>query len=373
MKSKYYILNKQSDYIHGYKENIIFKENIGFTIQDNFNFGIFYSSVFDSLEKKTQWYKLEVDSCIPNNTTVRITFFTSDTSYVIDENGKKLDIYDVIRNLDISPNKKDLLFKDCYTETIINPKDNLFKNLNGRYFWLKFELFSQQEDVPIIKTIKAHIKGKNWIDYLPEIYKYDYKSASFTERYLYIFQSLYENMETKIDSLDLLFNPDIINREFLEWISSWIGISNAYMWNDEQLRYLLKNIVNLYKIFGTKESISKMIELYTGEVTIIVENCTLYNNSLDTQTDELYHKLYNNSPFVFTVLIKSECIQSNTQYETLLKIIESIKPAHMEVNLIVLQPVIILDGYSYMGINTTLSEYTSTVLDGNSSLQFTIL
>ena len=38
MKSKYYILNKQSDYIHGYKENIIFKENIGFTIQDNFNF-----------------------------------------------------------------------------------------------------------------------------------------------------------------------------------------------------------------------------------------------------------------------------------------------------------------------------------------------
>ena len=373
MKSKYYILNKQSDYIHGYKENIVFNQEIGFTINNGFNSGVFYSSVFDSLEKQTTWYKLEVDSYVPSNTTIRLTFFASDTPYVLDEYGNKLDIYYVIRHLDIPPSRKDFLFKDCCIETIINPKDNIFKNLQGRYFWLKAEFFSQQEDCPVIKNIKAHIKGKNWIDYLPEIYKNDLKSASFTERYLYIFQSLYENMETKIDTLDLLFNPDVANREFLEWLSSWVGISDVYMWNDEQLKYLLKNIVNLYKIFGTKESIYKMIELYTGEVPIIVENCTLYNQSLDAKTKELYNKLYNSSPFVFTVLIKNDYIKSNTQYETLLKIIESVKPAHMEVNLIVLQPLIVLDGYSYMGINSTLSEYTPTTLDGNSSLYFTII
>ncbi len=373
LKSRYYILNRKADYIHGYKEDIVFKEGSGLTIKEGSTSGVFYSSVFDSLDKQTIWYKLTVDADIPNNTTIRLTFFANDEPYILDANGEKLDIYYIVRSLDIPVYEKDALFKSCSTETIINPEEEVFRTLKGRYFWFKAEFFAQHSVLPSIKTVKAYIKGKHWIEYLPEIYRQNTKSASFTERYLSIFQSLYEDMETKIDNLDVLFNPDVANREFLEWISSWVGINDCYMWNDAQLRYLLKNIVSIYKIFGTKESISKMVELYTGELPIVVESNSLYDKSLDHNTKLLYQKLYDSSPFVFTVLIKSDTIKSNAQYETLLKIIDSVKPAHMEVNLIVLQPVILLDGYSYMGINTELSELSSITLDGNSSLYFTVL
>lgn len=373
MKGKYYIFNKASDFVHGSHENLIFEKNTGMTIEEDCRNGIFYSCIFDSLEKQTQWYKLDVKSVVPNNTTIRLTFFASDMPYIIDKNCDKIDIYSIIKNPDISAENKDLMFSECLTETFINPDKNIFRSLKGRYLWFKAELFTQQKNFPVITQIKAYIKEKNWIDYLPEIYKSESKSASFTERYLSLFQNLYEHMEIQIDNVDLLFNPDIADREFLEWLSSWLSISEVYMWNDSQLRYLMKNVVNMYKTFGTKESIMMMIKLYTGEEPVIIENCNLYSQPSYENTKKLYNKLYTSSPFVFTVLIRSECIKSDMHYEALLKIIESVKPAHMEVNLVVLQPLILLDGYSYMGINTTLSKLSSAKLDGNSSLDFTVI
>lgn len=370
MKGKYYIFNKISDFSHGFSHSLIFEKNKGLTLADGEREGIFYSAVFDSLEKQTFWYRLETNACIYNNTTIKITFFASDNSYIYDKDGVKHDIYDIIRDESISAEKKALLLESCCHESFVNPHDNIFKELKGRYIWFRTELFTQQQNYPAIKSIKAHIRMKNWIDYLPEIYRENKKSASFTERFLSLFQNVYEYTESKIDNIGLLFNPDTTNREFLEWLSSWLSIADTYMWNDSQLRYLIKNAVSIYKILGTRESISRLIELYTGEPPLIVENCNLEYNE---NTRKLYNRLYSSNPFVFTVLVRSECIKSGMQYETLLKIIESAKPAHMEANLVILQPMILLDGYSYMGINSELSKLSSAKLDGSSSVDFTVL
>lgn len=372
MKDRYYIFNKLSDYEHGFSQNLKFEKGIGMKTADNFRNGVFYSAVFDSLEKQNLWYRLETDSIVKNNTTIRITFFSSDTSFITDENDKKIEIYDIIRSIDIQPEDKDKLFSRCISEIFVNPEDCIFRKLKGRYIWFKAELFAQQEDSPVIKKIKAHIKSKNWIDYLPEIYR-EKDKTTFTERFLSIFQNVYQNTERSIDEIDLLFNPDIADRDFLEWLSSWVSISDVYMWNDRQLGFLMKNAVNMYRSFGTKESISKMIELYTGEPPVIIENCNLYSDSIDENIKKLYRKLYTSNPFIFTVLIRGECIKSDMQYKTLLKIIESVKPVHMEVKLVILQHMILLDEYSYMGINTELSELSSASLDGSSSIDFTVL
>lgn len=373
MKGKYYIFNKASDFNHGFNYNLTFQKGSGLTISEGCEKGIFYSAVFDSLEKQTVWYRLETDSVIYNNTTVRITFFAYDNDYIYDDNGVKHDIYNIIKDKTLSAAEKDYLLRNCSSETFINPAENIFRNLTGRYIWFKAELFSQQKIYPVIKKLKAHIRMRNWIDYLPEIYRDNKKSADFTERFLSVFQNIYEFTETEIDNIDLLFNPDAADREFLEWISSWLSISDTYMWNDNQLRYLIKNAVKLYKTFGTKESISSMVELYTGEKPIIIENCNIYDENIDENIKKVYSRLYSSNPFVFTILIRSECISSNMQYEALLKIIETVKPAHMEVKLIILQPMILLDGYSYIGINSELSRLSSAKLDGSASIDFTVL
>ncbi len=112
------------------------------------------------------------------------------------------------------------------------------------------------------------------------------------------------------------------NRELLEYIASLLNIPDTYMWSDEKLTELIK----IYKIRGTKECISKTVELYTGEVPIIIEG---------------------ESPFLFTVKVSNKCMNS---YSKIWRIIESIKPAHMEFNLLETENGISLDGNSYLGV-----------------------
>ena len=58
------------------------------------------------------------------------------------------------------------------------------------------------------------------------------------------------------------------------------------------------------------------------------------------------------------------------EFSDLQKIIEEVKPAWMDFKIITLRPYILLDSYSYLGINSTLGQYRPAELDGFSMLSF---
>jgi len=93
----------------------------------------------------------------------------------------------------------------------------------------------------------------------------------------------------------------------------------------------------------------------------------------DSEKYVLLEKLYNISPYVFTVLVKEEHVPSEKEYKMLLKIIEDIKPAYMEFELVVLKPYIFLNSYSYLGVNSVLGQYQDLTLNGFSLLPFSVI
>ena len=72
-------------------------------------------------------------------------------------------------------------------------------------------------------------------------------------------------------------------------------------------------------------------------------------------------------------MVNEEHVPSNKEYKTLVKIIENVKPAYMEFDLVILKPYIFLDNYTYMGVNTVLGSYKTLSLDGFSLVPFSAI
>ena len=87
----------------------------------------------------------------------------------------------------------------------------------------------------------------------------------------------------------------------------------------------------------------------------------------------LLRELYGGSPYMVTMILEGDALESNDAYKALLRIIDNAKPAWVEANLVVLTPYLFLDKYSYLGINSTLDRYRPLNLDGSSALPFTRL
>ena len=78
--------------------------------------------------------------------------------------------------------------------------------------------------------------------------------------------------------------------EFLQWLSEWVELDDIFRWEEKKLRQLIKQSFSLYKLKGTKEGLSKIIELYIGEKPMIVETYELMNMYGKSEYQEHYRK-----------------------------------------------------------------------------------
>lgn len=66
------------------------------------------------------------------------------------------------------------------------------------------------------------------------------------------------------------FNPQEMEKEFLQWIAGWTALSLRADWTPNQQRQFLANIVSLYRYRGTKENLAKLLEIYTNGLQPII-------------------------------------------------------------------------------------------------------
>ena len=126
--------------------------------------------------------------------------------------------------------------------------------------------------------------------------------------------------------------------------------------------------MQLYRKRGTRESLSEILELYTGERPYIVENSELLQlKNTDMYRDTLM-PMYGNNPYRITVLIKSSLVKNQNELNAIKKIASEMIPVSMELNVILLEPYIFLNRFSYAGINSVLGSYKPAALDGRSPI-----
>lgn len=368
---KYFVFNKEEDFQRGYGYNIaVSAQGLRIAPEAVSQGGVFFSRILDSRDKETVWHRLVVQGKSLGDASIRFTFYAGEER-TIWRDGREEDVEDLLREQSLTWGQKEEILRPYWVKTILNPKDILLHEAQGRYLWFCIELFGQGEESPMVSHMKIYLPKQSWLGYLPEVYQVDPRSKSFVERYLNMFQSLYSDLEEQIDGIARYFDPEVVEGEFLQWLAEWLDVDDVYIWTEEQLRYLLQNGMRLYKMRGTRWAVSAMVALYLGEEPYIVEHYQLEGSEGELRTSGLLARLYGDNSYYVTVVVSERCVPSPKEHKTLLKIIESAKPAHVEANVVVLKPYIFLDKYSYLGMNSVLGQYRPVNLDGFSALPFT--
>ncbi|ODA40673.1 phage tail protein [Desulfosporosinus sp. BG] len=326
--------------------------------------GVYFSKAFDSTAPGTRWHKFLLDAEIPENTQIKV-------SYLIDEQNS-LDDY-ITEGLAAEEEELEKIVTHLnglnWSPPLINPGDALVLydesnaeiSSKGRYLWLRIELTGNETESPVLRSIRVYLPRSSYLRYLPAVYQEDDSSRYFLERFLSLFETFFSKLEEQTYHVTGLFDQAAVPGEFLNRLAAWLGIVVDENWPEEKLRQLIKKAMDLYRKRGTCAGIEEMIELYTGIKPYIIEHF-----ELDCMQDEkLKELLYGNDPDVFTVLLNSvkahrECFTvhdfTDNELVTVQRILSSEKPAHTDVRLVVLQPWIYLDLYTYLGVNTCLSE-----------------
>lgn len=261
----------------------------------------------------------------------------------------------------------------------------------------------------------------NYVERLPSIFK---DPTGWLEKFLKIFQKILtgipddkesRNISKIIDAIPHLFHPDEIKRffypddssdayseslieEFLDWLASWVGLVLKEDWSLEKKKEIIKNIIPLYRLRGTKKGIEEFLKIYIyskdeeyskGEERITVRiidrlifllgiNSTVGINTLirgfplqigpastvgvNTLIGEIPQYLF----IIEIILPASECIDSQPpKYEPInsqkkKKAIEEIikieKPAHTYYKFNIKFPVIQVGRHSKIGIETLIGK-----------------
>ena len=151
-------------------------------------------------------------------------------------------------------------------------------------------------------------------------------------------------------------------------MAGWLAIEDIPAWNEEQLRYLLKNALRLYRIRGTVEYLKEMLTLYRDCEVYVVEHYQMQES--DPEKIRRWKKLYGDSPYTVTVLIHTGQNGGQKEYRTFMQIVRHAVPAHIDCRIVLLTPYIFLDQHTYLGVNSRLGEYRPMQLDGLSAMHF---
>jgi len=111
------------------------------------------------------------------------------------------------------------------------------------------------------RGIDVELHGRRLLDYLPGIYH-----SKFMERFLGIFEATLNPIEWTIDNFDLFLNPATAPGAFLGWLAEWFDITFDPSWSDTQRRQLLREAYAIYARRGTRWSLRRVLEIYTGQV-----------------------------------------------------------------------------------------------------------
>ena len=370
-REKYFVLNKESDYRRGYYKNLIC-DCSGIYVDDReAGSGIFFSRVFDSQETGNIWHRITLSVTHMESSAFKISFYAAD-DLNLRMDGKSTKIGNVPEasweTADAEEKKR--ICAEYQKKEVLNSDDILLHDVSGRYLWFVIEIYQQTQQKVAVSNIILYFPKQTLIKFLPEIYDRSGSQDSFLERYLAVFQSLYEDVNRKIEQIPGYLEPAAADRENLEWIAEWIGVRNIGLWSLEQLRYLTAHAAGLYRKRGTRSAIAGFVKLYTRELPFIAEQHQIMRFRNQEKLFQLYLSLYGNDPYVFTILIRQQCLPTGKEYSDLKKILEDVKPAWMEVRIITLRPYLLLDSYTYLGVNSVLGRCRPFVLSGESLVPF---
>ena len=104
--------------------------------------------------------------------------------------------------------------------------------------------------------------------YLPPLFQ----ESEFLSRYLKIFQTIWEPLQTRQDHIDAHFDPRLCPPEVLKWMSVWLGVPLEDHWPEARKRAWVQEVVGLYRWRGTRYGLTRGLETVFGVSPVLKED-----------------------------------------------------------------------------------------------------
>lgn len=332
-KGDLYVLGLEPEHL---QEQIVLLERV----ENYFSEGVYTSKWFDSTIDGCSWHRFALETEIPDNTQVLVSYCTS-----------------------AAPDE----LSAAFDKEVVNPTDALITCAGGRYIRFRFRFLSKDAaSTPRLKNMKVYFPRLSYLRYLPATYQENEQGRDFLERFLSISETFFSDLEEKIDGITSYFDPAAVPEGFLSWLSSWLAVTDYDRWPAQKIRALLLRAPQLYRKRGTREGLEAMISLYLSRVSenglvvdgseakpIIVESFQVRAGA--SVDDAIWGDLFGTDPYSFCVLLRPEQVPTGQDLNAVKRIVEFEKPAYTRAGVKVLQPWFFLDWHTYLGFNTYLT------------------
>lgn len=202
--------------------------------------GSYISKPLDSGIKDCRWHRIVLDADIPENSTLTISFYSSES----EETAKTW-----------NEGEDPVTFK--------NTRDALVQVPSGRYIRLKIEFHREGKESPVLRQVMVYYPRLSYLRYLPAVYQEDATSREFLERFLSIFESALHNSEEEISRIHRYFDPMATRKDFVKWLASWVSLDLHELSGDRNREFILR-AAELYKKKGTMSGILTLVSFLTG-------------------------------------------------------------------------------------------------------------
>jgi phage tail-like protein len=246
--------------------------------------GTLYPPVLDNGKTQGTWHGVSLSAQLPAKSGIEVAYYASD-----DVDLKRL--YTEALESSASAESKAALI-----ESLLGPlwckdtghfagggetqhqRDMLFVVNKGRYLWLRVRVTAYDAaSHPSISKLEVRYPRISLLRYLPPVYQEDPMSAAFLERFLALFETVFQDVDATITDLHQHFDPATAPPEFLNWLASWLSLSLDDSLPEDRKRELIANAPLLFRDKGTLTGIRNFLSLYTGTTVEVREPSLLAN------------------------------------------------------------------------------------------------
>ncbi len=353
----YYKRSLQKGYCNGFKSDD--EQNLRLCVSENIAYYI--TPLFDTGDEDMTYNRLIIEGGFTNLRLEVIVAVTNETEFSY--NDRQYSLNDIILDDKFSAEEKTEVL--CAFEHVrhIDTKDIILHSLRGRYVLVYVGAVLKDDADASINGLRLEFPKYSFTEYLPEIYQ----GNDFFDRYIAVMQSRYLDIEQQIDQLANLLDYEKAEGENLVKLASWLGMDeHINLLNDEQLRYMIKNLDLFQGGKGTRRALEAVIYLVTGITPHIVENVQWSRSGKSGAGKKLSMDLYGNTRNHFAVILNlSEVGESfGATEKELEKLIESYSGIGTKFKLVCLRKSHHTDTYCYLDVNSYLSTPQTATVDG---------
>jgi phage tail-like protein len=106
--------------------------------------------------------------------------------------------------------------------------DFLVNSPPGQYLWLRIRFRGDGFSTPVLSGLTVRFPRRSYLEHLPAVFSEDEAGRRFLERFLAIFQAEWDQLETRVDELAGVFDPNavgVVAPDFIDYLAGWLGVS----------------------------------------------------------------------------------------------------------------------------------------------------